>query len=210
MLRSEAITRIKQGLGFRTDLDTVIISALQEAQRNLEGAATFPWFLINENASLAVTSGNQTVTLPTNPGFLGFVEDETPYYTNLGEVIFLTKKPFDEAKTFYGAAAAGKPEAFTLRSVNLTVWPVPNANYTLTWSFYERGALLSSDITNDWLTFCPELLIGCAGLLVAVDLNNEAATKKFGAMYQMWSAWLVTEMARREEQGGARALGRNN
>jgi hypothetical protein len=208
MLRSAAISRIQQGLGFRTDLTTVIISALQEAQRDLEGAQTLPWFLINESQSLAVTLASQVVALPT--GFLRIVEDEQPYFTLAGDTTFLEKKPFDEAKIFYSGTDPGTPAAYTLRSASMTVWPVPDANYTLTWSFYARGTLLDGEITNTWLTSCPELLIGLAGLLVAADLENEMATKKFGAMYQKWDAWLQQEITARDEQGNARALGRNH
>lgn len=209
MLRSAAITRIQRGLGFRTDLTNEIISALQEAQRDLEGATSLPWFLTAESQAFAITSGSQTVALPTS--FLRVVEDEQPYYrTTAGDSIFLEKKPFDEAYTYYTSVAAGGPLAYTLRSASITVWPVPDANYSLFWSYYSRGTLLDTDVTNSWLTYCPELLIGLAGLLIAADLENETATRKFGAMYTKWASWLVQEIAARDEQGNARALGRSH
>lgn len=209
MLRSQAITRIQRGLSFRSDLLDVIIDALQEAQRDLEGAITLPWFLIAEDVSVAVTAGSQSVALPT--GFIRFVEDEQLHYidTKLNSV-FLTKTPFDEATTYFNGTTAGAPTAYTLRSASISVWPVPDIAYTLKCSYYKRGTLLDSNITNAWLTYCPELLIALAGLLVAVDLENETSTKKFGAMYTKWAAWLVQEIAAREEQGNPRAIGRNH
>lgn len=210
MLRSEAVARIQQGVGFRTDLASTIISALQEAQRELEGGQTLPWFLKIEDQPLAPSVANLgNVPLPTD--FLQFDKDEGPYYTStdLGTV-YLPHKPFDEAKVFYSESAAGGPQAFTLRSTTIKFWPVPDATYSVTATYYKRAALLSSDITNAWLTTCPELLVARAGLIVAIDLENETSSKKFAAMFTKWQSWLIAQMADREESAGPRAMGRNH
>lgn len=209
MLRSEAVARIQRGLGFRTDQEQNIIDSLQEAQRDLEGGQTLPWFLIQEDAAFAVLASTSTYTFPTD--FLRVVEDEGLHYTSDdGEAIFLTKRTYEENVKFFADVDPGPPQGYTIRKGTIQIWPVPDIAYSLTWSYYKRATLLSTDVTNAWLTEVPELLIGLAGLLIAADLENEASTKKFGAMYQKWSAWLVTQMADREDQGMPRAMGRNH
>ena len=210
MLRSAAISRIQQGLGWRSDLTTPIVSALQEAQRELEGGQTLPWFLLQEDQTFSATVANGgAVTLPT--GFLKFHKDEGPQITSTDQGIkYLPHKPFDEAKVFYADTDDGEPQAYTLRSTTVKFWPTPDATYSVTASYYKRGTLLDSDITNAWLTEAPELLIARAGLIVAVDLENEVSTKKFAAMFTKWQSWLMAEMADREEHTMERALGRNH
>ena len=213
MNRTAAVNRIKQGVGFRSDLDTVIISALQEAQRELEGGQTLPWFLLQEDQTFAITTVNLgAVPLPT--GFLQFHKDEGPRTVDPTTLTdrFLTAKPYDEAKEFYKTTENGPPLAFTLRSTTVKFWPTPDAAYNVTASYYKRAALLDSDIENAWLadTGCPDLLIARAGLIVAVDLENETSTKKFAAMFTKWQSWLIAQMTDREESVAPRAMGRNH
>jgi hypothetical protein len=149
------------------------------------------------------------VTLPT--GFLKFHKDEKPHRTSVENgKMYLTAKPFDEADLFYADTAAGEPQAYTLRSTAVKFWPVPNATYAVTASYYVRGTLLDAELTNAWLTEAPELLIARAGLIVAIDLENETSTKKFAAMFTKWQSWLIAEMADREEHDMVRAMGRSH
>lgn len=212
MLRSAAISRIQQGLGFRSDLSTQIISALKEAQRELEGGQTLPWFLLSEDQTFSPSVANAgSVALPT--GFLQFHKEEGPHFTDTTNgKTYLPHKPFSEADLFYAETAAGSPQAFTLRKSTVKFWPKPNATYSITASYYARGVALDTDIENTWLadTGCPDLLIARAGLIVAVDLENEISTKKFAAMFTKWQSWLIAQMADREESPGPRAMGRNS
>ena len=57
MLRSVAIQRVSDGLGFRTGLDQLIILQLQEAQRDLEKGKTLPLFLLQENQNAQSCGG---------------------------------------------------------------------------------------------------------------------------------------------------------
>jgi hypothetical protein len=210
MLRSVAISRIQQGLGFRSDLVAVIINALQEAQRELEGGQTLPWFLLKEDEVFSATVANGgAVPLPVD--FLKFHKDEEPHFisTDNGKR-YLTAKPYVEADMFYAFTDAGGPQAYTLRKDTVQFWPVPNATFDVIASYYARGVPLDGDVTNSWLLGCPDLLIARAGLAVAIDLENETATKKFAAMFTQWQGWLVKEMADREEHYMMRAMGRRH
>lgn len=209
MLRSTAVSRIQRGLGFRTDLEDECISALQEAQREFERARTLPWFLVEEDQTLSVTSGTQTVALPD--GFLMEVEDDGLHYTSTDAgLVYLTKRPFDEAKLYYRDTDAGEPLSYSLRKASLYVFPEPDTNYTLTWSYFKAADVLTSDVENAWLENVPELLIAKAGLILAMDLENADSTKKFAAMFETWNNWLVREIARRESEAMPRRMGANH
>jgi hypothetical protein len=208
MFRSVAISRIQQGLGFRTDLVDPIIAALQEAQREYENGHSLPWFMIQEDATITITSGTQTVALPT--GFKRMVETEGITFTSTDDGLrYLEKKPFDEAKVFYSEYDAGEPLAFSLRKASLYFWPEPDANYTATWSYYKAADTLDVDIENVWLANVPDLLIGRAGMIVAADLENTVSFQKFDAMHTRWRDWLYAQIADREDQGMQRAMGVN-
>ena len=56
VLRSEAITTIKRGLGFRQTQDASIVAALKQIQENLEHGHTLPsWLLVFDVAFETLT-----------------------------------------------------------------------------------------------------------------------------------------------------------
>lgn len=185
MLRSEAVARIKRGLGFRTDLDNEIVSALQEAQRLLERGRTLPYFLVVEDEILAVPSGSGEVALPER--FLREKEDEPLRYVDEKKLVVLSKIDISIGSRTFFEEGAGAPIAYTLRKDTIKFWPDRDKNYTLTWSYYRGAQELNADVENEWLEKAPEVLIGRAGMLIAEDLSNVGAYNKFLKMYQ--EAW---------------------
>jgi hypothetical protein len=214
MDRDTAVIRIRRGLSFRsTDRNDEIIDALKEAQRELEGAKTLPWFMIEEDATLSLLADASTVSIPD--GFIKEVEDEGIRYTDDdGDVHFLTKKPFDEAKTFYARATSTEiaqgPVAYSLRKSTIYFWPSPvTSAFTFTWSYFKAATLLTTNVENVWLANVPDLLIGRAGMIIAHDLRDVDAKTGFTDMYKFWRAWLDARIAEREDAGMPRAMGRN-
>ena len=208
MLRSEAISRVQQGLGFRTDLESAIISALKEAQRELEIGSTLPWFIVEKDASVVTVAASSAIAFPT--GFLRLVEDEGPYYTDVSEGLrYLQLRPYDESVRYYSSYDAGAPRALTVRSNQFAVFPVPDDAYTITLSYYKAADVLDSDIENAWLANFPDLLLNRAGMLVAADLEHSVAYAKFEDKYDRWKAKYFSEIAWREEQNMPRQMGVN-
>lgn len=209
MLRDTAIARIQRGLGFRTDLVETIAEAMQEQQRLLEMGKSLPWFLLEEDQTIPVAAGTRSYALPT--GWLRQPEDSSIWYTDSdGKEVKLAKTPYDEGRDYYYGADASQPSAYALRKASIYIFPEPDAAYTLTWDYYKRGTLLSSNIENAWLQYAPELLIGAAGISIATDLRDATAVQTFTALYATAQQNLINEMAAREENSMPRALGRNN
>lgn len=208
MLRSVAVARIKRGLGFREDLDTEIVEALQEAQREFELGSTLPWFLIEKDSSISTVASTRAIAFPT--GFLRLVEDEGPYYESTEDgVAYLAIRPYDESLKYYEEFDSGAPRALAIRKDGFAVFPLPDAVYTITLSYYKAADVLDADIENVWLEYVPDLLINRAGMLVAEDLEHSIAYQKFERKFIFWRDKYFAEIAAREDQNMPRMMGVN-
>lgn len=208
MLRSVAVSRIQQGLGFRSDLADAIVDALQEAQREFEIGATLPWFLVEEDATVATTASSHSIAYPS--GFLRLVEEEGPYYTDATTGLrYLEIRPYDEMLKYYTDYEAGAPRALSIRKGQIDVFPLPDAAYTITLSYYKAAEVLDSDIENAWLANVPDLLLNRAGMLIAEDLEHSVAYQKFERKFVFWRQKYLSEIAWRADQNLPRQMGVN-
>jgi hypothetical protein len=183
MDRSEAVARIKRGLGFRTDLDDTIVTQLQESQRQLERGRSLPWFLVVESEALSITSGSGEIALPTR--FIREKPREGLYYYSSVELenVFLEKIDLNIGIARFANSSAGKPRAYTLRSETLKFYPTRDTTYSATWSYYKGAEVLTSDVENLWLEHGAEALIGHAGMTLAKDLRDKDAVALFSEMH---------------------------
>src|SRR5688572_18012393 len=104
MLRSTAVQRINDGLGFRADghsLESKIILRLQEAQRELEKGKTLPKFLILEDQTLTLLAGDHTIALPSN--FIREDDENRIHYTppDVNLPYYLSPKRYSDAVLAY-------------------------------------------------------------------------------------------------------------
>lgn len=207
MDRDTMVARIQEKLGFRTTLVSVIQNALNDQQLELENAATLPWFLLQEDQTFTIrpasppTSTPQEYALPT-----GFISESDPQDGNLrwqqttpGSQIFLTKMDYTEAETFFFSErkswwdgmeviiesedpvpSPGAPKAYVLRKSTIRIYPGPDITYNLKWSYYTHDAPLNgANITNQWSANFPWLLIGRAGMSVAMSTRDKDAMGAF-------------------------------
>lgn len=196
MTRDEAVAEVQQGLGFRTDLDDQIRTALDQMQDHLEGPGkNLPWWLLEEDASISVTESNQDVTLPT--GFLREPEYASFRYkpSASGKALFLAKMDLQAAEEyFFGrwkdpdvetstattGLSPGAPRAYVLRKDEIRVYPIPDADYTLTWDYFKAGdSLLGASTGSVWLDNAPWVIIGKAGLKIAMNIRDADAVQYF-------------------------------
>jgi hypothetical protein len=226
MTGAEAIAQIQQGLGWRSDKAVEILAALNFAQDEREQPGkTLPWYLLSEDQPLAVSSGVQAVSLPT--GFIKEVEERDGnlrYQPNAtSRTLFLTKTSYENAEKFFfgdwrvedlsatasvATVVIGAPRAYVLRSNTIRVYPKPDADYTLTWSYWSHDTdITSGSSTNQWLTYNPWVIVGEAGLKMAADLQNQAATQKFATILQRAEMNLMASVVERELSGRRLAMG---
>ncbi len=190
MTRDEAVAIIQEQLGFRSDLSTNIITNLKLAQTTLETGPTKPWFLIEEDSYIRTTAEEQRIPIPsdflseTDQAVLRYIPDDLTD----GEIP-LTKDDYDVLMANYldgltGTIETGTPEAYCLMGDYFRIFPTPDDDYLIRQIYYAQDTVLSTNVTNGWLTHFPYLLIGKAGGQLAAALRDSAAVGTF----QRWEA----------------------
>lgn len=210
MLRSVAVTRIQDGLGFASRQSDKIILRLQEAQRELELGKTLPKFLLQENQILTLLNGTSTVALPTR--FLRVSDDNLPYYsTSDGSPVYLpiVRQWSDAIKAQWLNGAKSAPKVGVIRKTVVDFINNSDKEYTIIWSYYKAAALLTTDIENEWLADAPEWLIGEAGWRMAMDTRDKDATMLFDTLRKTARAAVFGEIIASDDSEGQLIMGAN-
>lgn len=210
MDRDSAISRIKRKLSFRTgtNLDTVIVEALIDAQRKLENSAVVlpnglrtpvPWFLY-EVVPIPLVVDQGSYAFPT--GFIKEVEDLPPNVeADNGQELTLIKTIPVAARDVL-VPTEGPPQVYYIVGETFVVLPTPNDTYTWNLPSYMRDAELSTNIENKFLKWVPDLMIGLAGAEIAGDLRDKSAKAEFQELIvsggiMLWDQKLSQEMTNR-------------
>lgn len=210
MLRSVAVTRIQDGLGFASRQSDKIVLRLQEAQRELEKGKTLPKFLLQEDQTLALLTGDTTVALPT--GFLRIDDSFKPYFIASGETSpsFLSvKRNFTDAFEANFSTDTSSPSVMTIRGSVVDFIQTADADYDVIWQYYKSGVLLTADVENEWLAGAPEWLIGEAGWRMAMDARDKDAVVIFDNLRKTGRAAVFGEIVAAEESSGPLVMGAN-
>lgn len=201
MLLSEAMLQVRTLLGFRTDLTQATLTQLTRAQEELERGPTYPWFLLSEEATTLTSENARRVQLPPDfiaeyeYGALWYVPDDVEV-----DELELDKKDYDDLRKSYGTTAMGPPCAYAKDGFYFRIFPLPDAEYTLKMLYYKKDQPISSvstDATNKWLTYAPNVLIGKAGKILAIAAGNQMA---LGAFTEMETQGRVLLRTQNEEQ----------
>lgn len=222
MTRNEARDLILEGVGFRSatsilpsggTLGDFIAKKLEKAQREYEKGKTLPNFLLLEDETLTLLEGEHEVDLPED--FLRLHEDERLSYLPEDSNIpyFVVRKSWDDAVSAYGDAEDDGPKVFVLRKDTLYILPAADTEYTLTWSYYAKGNVLSgsADVTdNVWLLNAPYLLVGEAGAEVAEALRDKDAVATFSRQRDTARRSVYADVYDQETAGGPLVIGGEN
>lgn len=216
MDRDTAVASIKVGLGFKTTLDANIVTALVEAQNDLEAAEYLPTFLKTAAfTDLSTAADTETVAFPT--GFLREIDEEPLiYYDSTADdnpYIELTKDDTGFLRQKYASisfstTATRVPKAYSIDTA-IHIFPLVDGVYTLKWRYYKADtSLAASNIENSWLKYAHQLMIGTAGLKIAQGLRDKDAINYFsgqialGTKRMMASQIAVDQAARSLAMGG--------
>lgn len=181
MTRDEAVAEIKQLLGFRTTLDDTIVTQMQREQARLETAPIKPWFMTSANNYRYTEVGVAELSLPTDfieeyeDGALWLVDD-----TGAAAPIPLVKDDYDHLRPQY--VEQGEPEYYALVGESFHLFPTPDEIYRLEMIYLKRDTALTTNIENNWLKYCSDLLVGQTGMKIAQSLRDTEAVKVFMLM----------------------------
>lgn len=209
MNRTEAVTRIQDGLGFASRQSDKIILRLQEAQRELEKGKTLPKFLLQELQPLALVINTASVSLPAR--FLRFDDTVNPFYVanNAITTIRIVLEYRDALAAYYLNGEDTAPKVMVIRKSDVHFINQANANYTIFWNYYKGAEPLITDIENEWLANAPEWLIGEAGWRMAMDARDKDAAMLFDTMRKTARAAIFGEIVASEEASGPLIMGAN-
>src|SRR5689334_20945854 len=173
MTRDEVVALIQQVLGFRTSLQSTIISNLQFVQIQLESEPEKPWFMISEDSFTSTSALEERIAVPDD--FLQEVEETVLKYVpddTTAEEVDLVKEDYDTLRANYRGSVPGPPEAYALVGNYFRIFPTPDDTYTIRMIYYQKQAALVSNIENGWTKYVPYLIAGEAGAIVAASIGN--------------------------------------
>lgn len=211
MTRDEAVARIQQGLGFRSDKATEIAAVLKERQRQLERGRTLPKFLLVEDATISLSANTNSVALPSD--FLRIASRLRYTVDGQNRPEFISWKDYEEGLDAYEVNYSAGPQIATLRNDTILFAPTADRAYTLTWDYYKKADVLANgSTTNEWLDedYIPELLIGEAGMTIARDLRDKEAMAIFSQMAKEARDALFKDTILQEDGEIPRVMGANN
>lgn len=199
--RDEAVTLVENRLGQKTGLSTNIIAEIKFAQARREANPFLPWFL-KKISTVATIANTQTIAVPTgflkecpnqSRGALYLVDGSTSAWTQL------KKGNYDEYAVEYSTIAAGKPKYYSLLGSSFYLFPTPSIIYSARLIHFGADAILTSDVTNLWLTNAPDLIVADAGIQIALQLRDQNAAAAFLEMMKkaekdMYDATTAREM----------------
>lgn len=180
MLRDAAVARVKQLLGFRTDNDANIVQAMKEVQEEQELEAILPDFLRKQYDIAYVTTISDHVLDVPDDFIREWDEDQLNVTLSDGTIQNLVKDELGYLRIRY--TDSGLPVRYALINRQFYFYPLPDAEYVVSGTYYAHDALLNTNIENKWLANMPDLLISGAGLLIAAAMRDKDALALFSAM----------------------------
>ncbi len=113
-----------------------INTTLNEAQRRVARRASLRAFF--DVATISVTAGTSTYTLPTNFARLYSLEDTAENRT-------LDNLSVSDYDAFNVEGSSGRPIAYTIDRPNIALYPNPNSAYSLQLRYYRTPAEMTAD-----------------------------------------------------------------
>jgi hypothetical protein len=184
MLRSTVVSLIAQRLGNRTDLDAQIISELQLTQDTLERADMLPFFLLTEFVATVTVAAEERLKLPDD--FLKEYEEGALWYydaTSASQWAPLKRSSMEQLKGAF--TTEGYPQYYALAGNYFRLAPVPDEVYSVKMLYYAQDTVLSTDVENQWLKYCPEWILSETGARMAAYIQNDKMAATFMQNAQM-------------------------
>lgn len=181
MTRDEAVALVLQRLGNRsgTAVENRVIADMQLAQIELEQAVEKPWFLLSSRVALNnEASPTDELLLPDD--FLAEYKDgllQVDIDGTWKKVEKLDGKRFEAVDDNVYSDYA--PMFYTLAKDKIFLRADPEEVLDFRWDYFAKDDVLSTDVTNLWLTNVPEVLICAAGVKSATFLEAEKKIQSF-------------------------------
>lgn len=235
MTRDQAINIILMRCGMRQNDKTLQAACVQEMvlaqQTRLERSAFKPWFILSETSSTITFPTEERIPLPAD--FLQEYEEGSlfmrPYDDDMEDTpgyvppkfVALKKDDYDYLVEKYPAGEDrwgrdNYPKGYAVVGTYITLHPVPQGTYMLRMKYYKKAAVsllpfgdpAAADWTNEWLTVCPDWVIGEVGAVIAGSyIKDDATAVKFAEQAAGARQAIMVEQVAREEANRSRSMG---
>jgi predicted nuclease of predicted toxin-antitoxin system len=168
----------------RTDA-ALRVSLLREMNNlihnRLEQGMFVPWFLLQNNESLALTPDVETVVLPT--GFLRFDDDaevggvwvEDTTITTPDQWVQLTRQSYNAMKVKFATYDPATPTRYDVLTAKLYFRPIPDVALNLrVMAYFADADVADAASTTLWLTYAADLIIAETALVGASIYTRDA------------------------------------
>jgi len=221
MTRDEVIKLVLSRCGNRTKDTYLAGQCVQELaliqQTTLEGADFKPWFLLSEYMHATTGALESRMPLPTN--FLEELEEGILWVRPPGQVKYqpLRRDDLDVLEERYLDNEPAMPTNYAIVRQYAVLFPKPDTAYPLKVRcylreptlMYEYGQEASQTVkTNQWLTECPDWVVGELGAKIAGSyIKDEATAAKFKEEAMAARTRLYVSTVAREEMNRQRSAG---
>ena len=170
----------------RSDLTTQIPDFITLAENRLRRDVRIRPML--KVVTTSTTAGDPTVSIPSD--FLEMRDlhiEANPVHT----LIYQNPSNFFR-NTKAGTSTSGYPNNYTVMGSEFQFAPIPDATYTLKMVYYAAPSYLSSTVSsNNFLAYCPDLLLYASLGEAEPYLMNDARVQTWAALYDRGLASLT-------------------
>ena len=172
--------RLRRRFGGRTDIDTQIVDALNDAIIELEEGPVMPWFLMEDKQDLVVSANTNSVALPSD-FLVESQEVDSTYYRDSSNRWRALAKDTLSALIRADMGTAETPSHYALSGTLLYVFPTPTKETTLRLIYFRRSEILDPDANeiNEWTEYAPLLVMTRAGARLAQELRYADVRTEF-------------------------------
>lgn len=197
MTNAELISRVLFALGNRTSHRGEILAAMLGWVNEAEQSPFLPWFLEKESTGLALTIGQDYVTLPTD--FLRELDEGVVLITDEEGVEHSLVKTPSLKKLLSETTTEEIPQGYYLSSDRIYVAPRPTEYaYPLRFFYYGKSTTIadnSSEVTH-WGKYAQNAIVyGTAADFAAAPMRNDALARQLEKMEKqaLDALWRDTE-----------------
>lgn len=232
MTRDEAVKIILMRCGMRQNdkaLQEACVAEMVLAQTTrLERSAFKPWFLVSETSTTVTFPTEERIPLPRD--FLQEYEEgaiairdydddreDLPLYVP-PPFRNLVKDDYDYLQVKYppgiGRGYDYVPQAYAVVGNYITLHPAPQRTFMLRMKYYKKADTFpqpygeGAELSNEWLTICPDWIIGETGAIIAGSyIKDDATAAKFAEQASLARQAMMIEHTARDEANRMRSMG---
>lgn len=175
-------TRAKRRLGRRgMAITTEFLDEMKAAQKKLEKAGALPKWLKTTTGDITTLEGNTILTSLPPTGYIRAYDDQALVYDDDDgdEQRAIRLDTRNQLISKKNAGVSGEIYWYEVSKTVIEVAPELTRDYVFRMTYYAKDTVLSGSNSNTWCSEEGELIMGMAGIELAVWLRDDRALKYY-------------------------------